>query len=56
MLQSDTCGMRIPNLDFELTHGTLGGRFTTLEGLLNNVRDQVKMQTTVPVFLISCHS
>ena len=33
--------MRIPELDFELQSGTLGGRFTTVEGLLVNIKDQL---------------
>ena len=40
-LQSETCEVRIPWLDFQSAAGTLGGRFTTLEGLLCNVKDQV---------------
>ena len=28
-------------MDFELVAGTLGGRFTTIEGLLNNIKDQL---------------
>ena len=32
----------IPELDFEVQSGTLGGRFTTLEGLLVQTRDQLK--------------
>lgn len=42
MLQSETCEIRVPSLEFESSAGTLsGGRFTTLEGLLTNVKDQV---------------
>ena len=41
MLQSDTCGVFIPEIDLELVEGTLGGRFTTVEGLLVEVKDQV---------------
>ena len=33
--------MEIPELDFELVSGTLGGRFTTVEGLLVAMRDQL---------------
>jgi zinc finger protein len=29
--------VRIPELDLELSHGTLGGVYTTVEGLLNKV-------------------
>ena len=33
--------MRIPEIEFELEPGTLGGRFTTLEGLLVNVKQHL---------------
>jgi zinc finger protein len=39
--QSDTAGMTIPEIDLELNPGTLGGRFTTLEGLLNQVYEEL---------------
>lgn len=35
--QSDTAGLEIPEIDLVLQPGTLGGRFTTLEGLLNEI-------------------
>lgn len=34
--------MSIPELDFEIQSGTLGGQFTTIEGLLTQVRSQLK--------------
>lgn len=40
-LQSETCSVEIPELEFELGMGALGGKFTTLEGLLKDVRDLV---------------
>ena len=33
--------MIIPEIDLELTHGTLGGRFTTLEGILDQVYEEL---------------
>ena len=42
LLQSETCEVYIPSLDFHIAAGTLGGRFTTLEGLLCNIKDQVR--------------
>ena len=33
--------VRIPELELELMEGTLGGKFTTIEGLLTNIVDQV---------------
>ncbi|KDQ19536.1 hypothetical protein BOTBODRAFT_28115 [Botryobasidium botryosum FD-172 SS1] len=41
VLKSETCGMEIPEIDFVLQPGTLGGRFTTLEGILNQVYEQL---------------
>lgn len=41
ILKSETCGMTIPELNLDLTPGTLGGRFTTIEGLLRQVRDEL---------------
>lgn len=41
ILKSETCGMNIPELNLDLTPGTLGGRFTTIEGLLRQVRDEL---------------
>ncbi|CAG8498839.1 2903_t:CDS:2 [Diversispora eburnea] len=41
ILKSETCGLSIPELDLELQSGTLGGRFTTIEGLLRQVYDEL---------------
>ncbi|KAF7760883.1 hypothetical protein Agabi119p4_10292 [Agaricus bisporus var. burnettii] len=41
ILKSETAGLSIPEIDLVLTHGTLGGRFTTLEGILNQVYDEL---------------
>jgi zinc finger protein len=40
-IQSETAGLVIPEIDLELNPGTLGGRFTTLEGLLNQVYEEL---------------
>jgi len=37
ILKSETCGLSIPEVELELTPGTLGGRFTTIEGLLKQI-------------------
>ncbi|WVO16190.1 hypothetical protein L204_103861 [Cryptococcus depauperatus] len=37
MLKSDTAGLSIPEIDLVLQPGTLGGRFTTLEGILTEI-------------------
>ncbi|KAI9028626.1 ZPR1 zinc-finger domain-containing protein [Hyaloraphidium curvatum] len=42
VLKSETCGLSIPEVELELTPGTLGGQFTTLEGLLIRVRDELE--------------
>ncbi|ODQ66711.1 zf-ZPR1-domain-containing protein [Nadsonia fulvescens var. elongata DSM 6958] len=42
ILKSETCGLSIPELDLDLTPGTLGGRFTTIEGLLKQVHEELK--------------
>ncbi|KAG6825697.1 hypothetical protein H0H92_002792 [Tricholoma furcatifolium] len=41
ILKSETAGLRIPEIDLVLQHGTLGGRFTTLEGILNQVYEEL---------------
>lgn len=35
--QSDTAGVRVPELDLELASGTLGGVVTTVEGLITKI-------------------
>jgi zinc finger protein len=44
ILKSDTCAMGSRELDLSVQPGTLGGRFTTIEGLLTQVRDQLHGQ------------
>lgn len=34
----------IPEIDLVLQHGTLGGRFTTLEGILEQVYDELSQK------------
>lgn len=41
LLKSETCSIEIPELEFELGMAVLGGKFTTLEGLLKDIRDLV---------------
>lgn len=45
ILKSESCGLKIPEIDFELDPGTLGGRFTTVEGLLQNVYDELETKS-----------
>ncbi|CAB4431475.1 unnamed protein product [Rhizophagus irregularis] len=42
ILKSETCGLSIPEAELELTPGTLGGRFTTVEGLLKQIHDELE--------------
>jgi len=41
ILKSETAGLEIPEIDLVLAHGTLGGRFTTLEGILDQVYEEL---------------
>ncbi|KAK7549490.1 ZPR1 zinc-finger domain-containing protein [Phyllosticta citricarpa] len=41
ILKSESCAMRCPELNLQVEPGTLGGRFTTVEGLLTNIRDDL---------------
>jgi zinc finger protein len=41
ILKSETCGLSIPEVELEVTPGTLGGRFTTIEGLLKQIHDEL---------------
>ncbi|XP_054853282.1 zinc finger protein ZPR1 [Eublepharis macularius] len=42
LLKSETCRVEIPELEFELGMGALGGKFTTLEGLLKDIQTLVE--------------
>ncbi|XP_038861234.1 zinc finger protein ZPR1-like isoform X3 [Salvelinus namaycush] len=39
LLKSETCSILIPELEFELGMAAVGGKFTTLEGLLKDIKD-----------------
>lgn len=41
VLKSETCDLQIPELELEVGPHALGGRFTTVEGLLLAVKDQL---------------
>lgn len=41
VLKSETCSISIPELEFELGMAAVGGKFTTLEGLLKDIKDLV---------------
>ncbi|CAI0439353.1 unnamed protein product [Linum tenue] len=42
VIKSDTAGVTIPELDLELTSGTLGGLVTTVEGLVTNISESLE--------------
>lgn len=42
ILKSETCSVSIPEIGLELHQGTLGGRFTTVEGLLSQVKQEME--------------
>ncbi|XP_054271327.1 zinc finger protein ZPR1 [Macrosteles quadrilineatus] len=41
VLKSETCSLEIPELDLEVGPAALGGRFTTVEGLVGAMKDQL---------------
>ena len=42
ILKSETCLLKIPECRVEVTPGTMGGKFTTVEGLVTQIRDDLK--------------
>ncbi|MCJ8742522.1 hypothetical protein PDJAM_G00083080 [Pangasius djambal] len=44
LLKSETCSVLIPELEFELGMAALGGKFTTLEGLLKDIKEMIVMK------------
>ena len=44
ILKSESCALECPELSLSVNPGTLGGRFTTIEGLLTQVRDDLRNQ------------
>lgn len=47
VLKSDTCAMEILELDLEVGSTALGGRFTTIEGILTATKEQLTSCTTI---------
>lgn len=41
LLKSETCKLFVPQIHLDIQEGTLGGRFTTLEGILKQVYDEL---------------
>lgn len=44
ILKSESCELECPELSLQVNPGTLGGRFTTVEGLLTQVRNDLHSQ------------
>ena len=42
ILKAETCCLSIPECSVEVQPGTMGGRFTTVEGLLTQIRDDLR--------------
>lgn len=42
ILKAESCAMSCPELNLSVEPGTLGGRFTTVEGILSQVRDDLR--------------
>lgn len=45
LLKSETCDMEIPELELEVGPNTLGGRFTTVEGIIAAMKEQLSTST-----------
>lgn len=46
LLKSETCDMEIPELELEVGSTILGGRFTTVEGIIAAMKEQLSSSTT----------
>ena len=42
ILKSENCLLRVPDINLEVQPGSMGARFTTVEGLITQVRDDLK--------------
>lgn len=42
VLKSDSACVNIPEIDLEMVHGSLGGLYTTVEGLLDKIRQNIE--------------
>ena len=40
-MKSETCAVNLPDIELELCMGTLGGVFTTVEGLIEKIQDHL---------------
>jgi zinc finger protein len=42
VIKSDTASVHVPELELELTAGTLGGKVTTVEGLMDAISEKLQ--------------
>lgn len=49
ILVSETCKLEIPEIDFETRGGSAGGKFTTLEGLVDSILTELKDKVSIHV-------
>ncbi|RLN97950.1 hypothetical protein BBJ28_00008634 [Nothophytophthora sp. Chile5] len=42
VLKSDSAAVNIPEIELEMSHGSLGGLYTTIEGLLDKIRQNIE--------------
>lgn len=47
LLKSETCDMEIPELELEVGPAALGGRFTTVEGIITVIKEQLSSSTAL---------
>lgn len=47
ILKSDTCSLQIPEIELDIGPAVLGGRFTTVEGLLVTAKEQLYESSTM---------
>lgn len=40
--QAESAVLHIPSLNFEYSHSTTGGKFTTVEGMLTDIKTQLQ--------------
>lgn len=53
-LQSENATVILPELDFEAESGGLCGKFTTVEGLLDNIKTQVVVCVLCSMCCVAC--
>jgi len=56
ILKSETASFEIPEIDFVMNEGTLGGKFTTIEGLLKDCIEQLSKSNPFTVGDSNDHS